>query len=451
MTDERLDRRQLLVRGGLVAGATAVAGAGGYVVAREVSDSDGSADAAPPARTAADDGELFALDPGYTNLTTFLLASHPRPVRDAIERHRQGLDAGTALYLRQAEPAFEEEARAAAADYLGAGPEEVALTDSTTMGVALVYARLRAERGDEILTTEHDFYATHESLRLRAALDGVEVRRVRLYPLDRPETASADAIVSALVGGITPRTRAVALTWVHSSSGVKLPLREIADAVAQANDGRDESERVLLCVDGIHGFGVEDASPVDLGVDIFASGCHKWLFGPRGTGLVWASAQAWGRLRPTIPTFAGEAYAAWLFGGLPTDVAPGALNTPGGFHSFEHRWALAEAFALHAAELGGRAEVAARTHALARRLKEGLADIDGVAVKTPLGEELSAGLVCADLEALPARDAVDRLREEHKVVASVTPYATEYLRFGPSVANTEDDVDRTLEAVAALA
>jgi len=451
MTDGRLDRRQLLVRGGLVAGATAVAGAGGYVVAREVTGSDGSAEAAPAASAPADEGGLFALDPEYTNLTTFLLASHPRPVRDAIERHRQGLDAGTALYLREAEPAYEEQARAAAADYLGVGPEEIALTDSTTMGVALVYARLRAEPGDEILTTEHDFYATHESLRLRAALDGVEVRRVRLYPLDRPETASTDEIVSALAGGITTKTRAIALTWVHSSSGVKLPLREIADAVAGANDGRHPAERILLCVDGIHGFGVEDASPADLGADVFASGCHKWLFGPRGTGLVWASSHAWERLRPTVPTFDGAAYVAWLLGRLPTDVAPGALNTPGGFHSFEHRWALTEAFALHAGELGGRAEVAARTHALARRLKEGLAEIDGVTVKTPLDEGLSAGLVCADLQALPAREAVDRLREEHKVVASVTPYATEYLRFGPSVANTEDDVDRALEAVAALA
>jgi selenocysteine lyase/cysteine desulfurase len=52
---------------------------------------------------------------------------------------------------------------------------------------------------------------------------------------------------------------------------------------------------------------------------------------------------------------------------------------------------------------------------------------------------------------MPAREAVDRLRAEHQVVATVTPYATEYLRFGPSVANTEDDVDRALEAVAALA
>jgi selenocysteine lyase/cysteine desulfurase len=447
VSEERLDRRQLLVRGGVVAGTAAVAGAGGYVVGKEVSGADGTAEAAAP----AGDDALFALDPETTNLSTFYLATHPRPVREAIERHRAGLDADTAGYLGQAEPAFEEEARAAAADYLGAGPEEVALTDSTTMGLGLVYARLRAEPGDEILTTDHDFYATHEALRMRAALDGVEVKKVSLYPVDMPETASADAIVSAIAGGIGPRTRAVAVTWVHSSSGVKLPLRQIADAVADANDGRPEAERAILCVDGIHGFGAEDASPVDLGADVFVSGCHKWLFGPRGTGLVWARSSAWERLRPTIPSFAGDAYAAWLFGGLPTEVTPGQLNTPGGFHSFEHRWALTEAFALHAGELGGPGEVASRTHALAGRLKEGLAGIVGVAVKTPAAEELSAGLVCCDLGSMPAREAVDRLRAEHQVVATVTPYATEYLRFGPTVANTEDDVDRALEAVAALA
>jgi selenocysteine lyase/cysteine desulfurase len=36
------------------------------------------------------------------------------------------------------------------------------------------------------------------------------------------------------------------------------------------------------------------------------------------------------------------------------------------------------------------------------------------------------------------------------VIASVTPYRTRYVRFGPSVANTADDVDAALEAVKAL-
>jgi selenocysteine lyase/cysteine desulfurase len=435
-----IDRRAFLARGGVLVGASSLAGVAGFVAGREVGADDGAAD--------SPDTERFALHPDYVNLTTFLLAPHPRIVREAIERHRRELDANPALYLSQSERALEGAARAAAATYLGAEPEQVALTDSTTMGLGLVYARLRLEPGDEVVTTEHEFYATHEALRLRQALDGVTVRRIRLY--DEPESASRDAIVAAVAEALGPRTRCLALTWVHSSSGVKLPLREIAAAVELANRDRQERERILLCVDGVHGFGVEDASPVELGADVFVTGCHKWLFGPRGTGLIWAAPHAWERLAPTIPSFDERAYLAWIAGQAPDDTPPGPLMTPGGFHSFEHRWALPEGFRFHD-ELGGRKKVAATTRALAARLKEGLADIRGVTVKTPTDEALSSGLVCVDVLGTPAPDAVARLRDEHRIVASATPYATRYLRFGPTVANTEDDVDRALEAVASVA
>src|SRR6185312_6697879 len=114
----------------------------------------------------------------------------------------------------------------------------------------LLYAGLRLGAGDEVLTTEHDFYSTHESLRLREVRDGITVRRVRLY--DDPSTADAGDIVRRLRAAVTARTRVVAVTWVHSSTGVKLPIRAIADALRG---------RALLCVDGVHGFGIEDATP----------------------------------------------------------------------------------------------------------------------------------------------------------------------------------------------
>src|SRR4051794_34210780 len=282
--EDGLTRRRLLAGGGVV-GASALAAAGGYIAAREIAGPEGGGDRqATAAQADAASGPLFELDPRYVNLTTFVLASHPRPVRQAIERHRRRLDENTALYLREAEVALEDASRSALAGYLGVKPDEVALTDSTTMGVALVYARLRLEPGDEVVTSEHDFFATHESLRLREQLDGITVRRIRLY--DEPESASVDRIVSAVARALTPRTRCLALTWVHSSSGVKLPLRAIAAAVADANRGRRERERILLCVDGVHGFGIEDAGPAELGIDVLSSGCHKWLFGPRGTGFV---------------------------------------------------------------------------------------------------------------------------------------------------------------------
>ena len=440
------NRRQLLVRAG-VGGAAAVAAAGGYLAAKELGgDGPGDAESGTPGRAKGE--PLFALDPDHVNLTTFVLASHPRPVREAIERHRRALDRNTALTLRKSEVKLEEAARKAVAGYLGAEPEHVALTDSTTMGLGLVYARLRLDRGDEVVTSEHDFYATQEALRLREQGDGIAIRRIRLY--DDPESASRDHIVAAVARALGPRTRAVALTWVHSSSGVKLPLAELARVVADANRGRRERERILLCVDGVHGFGVEDASPVELGVDVFAAGCHKWLFGPRGTGMVWAAPHGWQRLAPTIPSFDPRVYGSWLEGHPPVHIAPGALMTPGGFHSFEHRWALPEAIEVHAA-LGGRAEVARRTALLATRLKEGLAEVRGVRLRTPRDERASSGLVCAELAGADPGQVVDLLRERHRVVASVTPYRDRYVRFGPSVQNTADDVDTAVRAVAAVA
>ena len=165
------------------------------------------------------------------------------------------------------------------------------------------------------MTTEHDFYATHEALRL----SGARVRRVSLY--DDPRQASVDEIVTRLRRAVTARTRLVALTWVHSSTGVKLPLRQIADALP---------ERVLVCVDGVHGLAAEADTVRSLRCDAFASGCHKWLYGPRGTGVLWAGPRVRELMRPAIPSFDdGESYGAWLAGRAPSGDPDGARLTPG--------------------------------------------------------------------------------------------------------------------------
>jgi selenocysteine lyase/cysteine desulfurase len=319
------------------------------------------------------------------------------------------------------------------------------------MGLALLYGGLRLGEGTEVVTTTHDFYSTHESLRLRALRTGADIRKIRLYADARH--ASVDEVVSSVRRGVGPKTRALAVTWVHSSTGVKLPVRAIADALRSINRDRAPNERVLLCVDGVHGFGVESATPAELGCDFLVSGCHKWLFGPRGTGLIWGRPDAWTAVTPTIPTFDGRAFGPWLSGEAPPatgipDLPRAIAMTPGGFHSFEQRWALAEAFDFR--RRIGRERAAARTHALARRLKEGLQEIKEVRLITPQGAGLSAGIVCFDLNRDPD-DVVARLYDRARVIATVTPYAARYLRFGPSILNSTSDVDRALRAVHALA
>ena len=413
-----LTRTELLARAGAAAGAAAL-GVAPEAEARSLDTWD-------------EVQAQFDLEPGFRNLAGFLLAPHPRPVRDAIARHRRGLDRNPSEYLHANQDSLERSVRASAAAYLGGSPAQVALTDSTTMGLGLLYAGL-VRSGDEVLTTTHDFFATHDALRLA----GARVRRVALY--DDPARATSAEIVRRVRAALTRRTRLVALTWVHSSTGVKLPVQAIARAVGG---------RAIVCVDAVHALGVEEAQPAALGVDYLAAGCHKWLAGPRGTGIVWG--RDWSRVPPTIPSFDdGESYAAWLarrpVAGRPTAQS----NTPGGYHSFEHRWALTEAFRFHI-EIG-RASIRARVHALAGRLKDGLAGMGHVRLVTPRSPALSAGVVCCEIRGLSADAAVARLRDRHRVLATVTPYATRYVRFGPGLYTSDADVQAALAAVRALA
>jgi selenocysteine lyase/cysteine desulfurase len=128
----------------------------------------------------------FRLAAEYAHLSNFFIVSHPAPVRDAIDRYRKALDENPFEYLEK--HMFEDEneqlwrrVTAAAAEYVGGKPEEIALTGSTTMGLALVYNGLRLRPGQEILATTHDHYSHHESIRLAADKWGALTRRIPLY------------------------------------------------------------------------------------------------------------------------------------------------------------------------------------------------------------------------------------------------------------------------------
>jgi selenocysteine lyase/cysteine desulfurase len=389
---------------------------------------------------------LFDLDPEVHHLSAYILAPHSRPVRDAIETHRRALDRNPDHYHGAMHPR-EGEVTAAAAAHLGTDAELIALTDSTTMSLGVLIGGMRFEPGDEILMTEHDHFVANEVARHAAERTGARVNRIELYPPQAPERATVSGILRAIREAIRPSTRLVLVTWVHSASGVRLPLREIADVVAEANAGRSDEERALLVVDGVHGFGAGPTPVEELGCDGFVAGCHKWLLGPRGTGIAWARPELWERVTPIIPTFDDGIYGAWIDGETGT-APPGAVFTPGGYHSFEHRWALREAFELH--DRIGAAPIADRIDQLSGHLRDGLADVRGVRVHAPADPALRSGVVTFTVEGVDPDETVTRLLEDHRVSATVTPYAVPLARFGTCWLNTEQEVDAAIRAVAAL-
>lgn len=441
-------RRSFLAAGGALAAGALAPGSLLAAIARSAPKRAGRA---PDLSSWSDVRGLFNLAPGWTHLSAFYLASHPRPVREAVDQYRRALDDNPYLYVEQSmfqddHASLELATRTAAAAYMGGRAGEVAIVPNTTSGLGLVYAGLPLKAGDEVLCTTHDHYSHHEAIRLNAGRARASTRRIALY--DRGAEADRDEIVRRVRREVRPRTRVLGITWVHSCTGVRLPVRAIADVVAQINRGRPSGNRLLLVVDGVHGLGCSDELESQLGADFFCAGTHKWIFAPRGTGIVWAPEANWAMLRPAIATFSDlDCFRSWIAGKAPPAVTA-AQMTPGGFHAYEHVWAMMAAFELHAKMK--RPRVAARIRELNARCRAGLARMRHVTLHTPSDPQLSAGLQCFEVRSQTAEETARKLIAR-KIVASSSPYAPSYARMAPSLVNDEADVDRGLAAVAEIA
>ena len=386
----------------------------------------------------------FDLTPEYLHLgASQFIASHPRPVREAIAHYCHVLNANPVLCTQELENSEMQKVREAAARYLGLDePDYIAMTDSTTMGLGTIYSGLNLKPGQEVLTTVHDHYSQHEAIRLATRRSGGSYRKVAMY--ERINHVSVDEIVVKTIREIRPETRVLGITWVHSSTGLKTPVAQLAQALAAVNRRRDEADRVLLLVDGVHGFGIECETFPELGCDFFIAGCHKWLYGPRGTGLVAASRAAWQTVSPIIPSFTDAMDIITEEAERP-DHMDGKQMTPGGFHSLEYRWALRAAFEFM--ESLGRAAVCERVHQLNRQCKEGLTAMPHVTLHTPMSDDLSAGITSFEVRGYNTDEVVERLKEQ-KIIATKAPYQDfQYARFTPGIINTPEEVDRALAAV----
>ncbi|MDE3735128.1 pyoverdine-tailoring periplasmic protein PvdN [Pseudomonas resinovorans] len=419
------DRRTFLKQAGLLAASLPL---------MPVAERAGAAAPAATGNKWTDLRALFELDPNYLHFSNFLLASHPRPVREAIARLRERFDENPGEVVdwhREEVWKHEDAVRAEVGRYLGVRPGQVALIGSTTEGLAMVYGGVQVRPDQEILTTVHEHYSAYTTLEYRQQRAGTKVRNITLFK--DPQQISLDEVLGNIAGAIRPETRVLGMTWVQSGSGVKLPIGEIGKLVHEANRNRDEQDRIIYVVDGVHGFGVEDATFADLNCDFFIAGAHKWMFGPRGTGIIVARSEQPKGITPSVPTFTeGKSF--------------GTLFTPGGYHAFEHRLALGEAFKLHL-QLG-KADVQARIHQLNSHLKQRLLEYPKVQLVTPASPDFSAGFTFFRVQGRDCDSVANHLMKNRVIADSVERDVGPVVRLAPSLLNNEAEIGQVMTILA---
>ena len=150
------------------------------------------------------------------------------------------------------------------ASLIGATPERLALTSSTTDGCNIVLAALGLGPDDEVVTTDSE----HPGLLLPLHVSGA---RVRVAEVAGRPTAEALDRITACVG---PRTRLLALSHVLWTTGQVMPVHELKRETGLA-----------ILVDGAQSVG---AMPVDVGeLDFYTVSGQKWLCGPELLGALY--------------------------------------------------------------------------------------------------------------------------------------------------------------------
>jgi selenocysteine lyase/cysteine desulfurase len=319
-----------------------------------------------------------------------------------------------------------ETVRRRLADRVRGAPTEVALTRNATDGVNLVASGLDWQPGDEVVISDQEHPAMDYPWGWLAQTRGVVLKR---FAVD----ADPERTLANVEAQLSPRTRLVGTSWVTSGFGIRLPARSIC-ALARAHGA-------YSLIDGAQVFGAIEVSVAELGCDFLTSNGHKWLCGPKGTGFLWVRADLMERLRPVH-----------VGAGSFAQVDP-LVPQPDGrrfeFASTTHTLWAGLGPALDWFDALGWDWVAERTALLAARLKDGLARVPGVEVKTPRPPERASGLTTF---AVPGHDGarlVAYLRDAWRVLPR--PLARPgHVRVSTAYFNTEAEVDRLVAGVRAF-
>jgi L-cysteine/cystine lyase len=341
--------------------------------------------------------------------TAFLNAGSDGPLpRVAVDATRATLDRALADGRRvehfHARRDTADALRALYAELLAARVEDIALTTSTSEGLARVIIGLGLGPGDEVLTAEHEHPGLLGPLKA-ASLRGVTVR---------------EGPLATLADHVTERTTIVACSHVGWSTGTLA-------------DPRLADTGVPLVLDGAQGIGAVPVDVAALGCAAYSGAGQKWLCGADGTGMLWLEPAFAERVAAGAPPYASFVDTAL---GLRSDLHPDARRYDTPSLALELLVCSLESTRL----LGsfGWDAVHARAAGLAEQLARKLAT-RGFTV----GERGATTLVSWEDPEPEATSA--RLAGEGIIIRHLP--GTPYVRASVGAWNDETDLDRLLEAL----
>lgn len=339
----------------------------------------------------------------------------PKPVRDAMCKcvvdfseygDFTGLDDGKLSF----------------AGLINVSKDEVALVESTSMGLNIVANMLTYPSGSNVVTTDLEYPAVVYPWMKKKL--GVNLRYVA--------NKDGKILLDDLERAIDDKTVAVAISHVEYMNGFRFDLKAVSDIV--------HKHGAFLIVDAIQSIGALRVDARASDVDFLTAGCYKWMLGPLGVGYLYVRKELIDRFEPPFIGWASvkpevfESIDMWEIRRL--DLSPTASRFEVGTPS--RISACGAAAALKLLISVGMVNVEKRILSLTNYVIQRLTE-KGFKLQTPVEPEFRSGIV---------NFLIDRSQERTKKLAEkgiIVSARSHGIRVSPHFYNTEEEIDKLID------
>ena len=430
MTPE-IDRRKFLTSAGKGLGLMALSSATVASMFDKVRAAGKAVEHLSPIEAAADEDfwaviqQSFSVTRGIVNLNNGGVSPSPRMVTEAFVRYTWQQEDATAYTMWQILEPQSETVRTGLAEIFGCDAEEIAITRNASESLETLLMGMDFKSGDEILTTTQDYPRMLTTLKQRELREGLKLNLIKI-PIAPKDV---NDIAAAFERAVTSKTKLILVSHQINLTGQINPVKKVCE-MARARG-------IETIVDGAHAFAQFDFKRDDLQCDYYGTSLHKWLYAPKGTGLlyvkkdkiskVWALMASEDKNRNDIRKF--------------EEI---------GTHSAAMRLAIGEAILFHNAIGGKRKEE--RLRYLSRYWMNRLKDIPKVGFNTSFDPLQSCAIANFKVDGVDPIALGGYLMSKHKIFT--TPIVHDEftgIRITPNVYTTLWELDRFCNVVEQVA
>ena len=369
--------------------------------------------------------QAFSVTRGIINLNNGGVSPSPRIVTEAFVRYTWQQEDATAYTMWQILEPQSETIRTGLAELFGCDPEEIAITRNASESLEILLMGMDFKSGDEILTTTQDYPRMLTTLRQREMREGLKLNLIKI-PI-APE--NVDDIASAFERAVTPKTKLILVSHQINLTGQINPVKKVCE-MARARG-------IETIVDGAHSFAQFDFKRDDLGCDYFGTSLHKWIYAPKGTGMLYVRKE---KIPKVWALMASDAHNQ-------NDIRK---YEEIGTHSAAMRLAIGEAILFHNAIGGKRKEE--RLRYLSRYWMNKLKGVPKVGFNTSFDPKQSCAIANFKIDGIDPSELGTYLMSKHKIFT--TPIVHDEftgVRITPNVYTTLWELDRFCDVVENIA